>query len=137
MSTNALVPFTFNNTNLNTITIRGKHWTRAKEICQPLKYNRETGHVIRDHCSYENIRHKYELVSLADTSVQWPKNSQKYDIYINEEGMHELVLKSTMSNATDFAKQLGINIVDNKIISKEAETLSCILKAFKGENMKE
>ena len=127
----------FNSIKLFTVTINGKHWTRAKEICQSLKYHRETGHVIRDHCSCENIRHKYELVGLADTSVQWPKNSQKYDIYINEEGMHELVLKSTMSNATDFAKQLGINIVDNKIISKEAETLSCKLKAFKGENMKE
>ena len=135
--TSALVPFTFNSIKLFTVTINGKHWTRAKEICQSFKYHRETGHVIRDHCSCENIRHKYELVGLADTSVQWPKNSQKYEYYINEEVMHELVLKSTMSNATDFAKQLGINIVDNKIISKEAETLSCILKAFKGENMKE
>ena len=35
------------------------------------------------------------------------------------------------------AKELGINIVDNKIISKEAETLNCILKAFKGHDMRE
>ena len=127
----------FNSIKLFTVTINGKHWTRAKEICQSLKYHRETGHVIRDHCSCENIRHKYELVGLADTSVQWPKNSQKYDIYINEEGVHELVLKSTMSNATDFAKVFGINVHDHKYLSKERETLSYILTAFKGQEMKE
>ena len=79
------------------------------------------------------------MIVLADviTSVQWPVDSQKTDIYINEEGIHELVSKSTMSNATDFAKQLGINIVDNKYLSKERETLSYILTAFKGQEMKE
>ena len=127
----------FNSIKLFTVTINGKHWTRAKEICQSLKYHRETGHVIRDHCSCENIRQKYELVGLADTTVQWPKNSQKYDIYINEEGVHELVLKSTMSNATDFAKVFGINVHDHKYLSKERETLSYILTAFKGQEMKE
>ena len=58
-------------------------------------------------------------------------------LYINEEGMHELVLKSSMFNATDFAKAFGINIHDHKYLSKERETLSCILKAFKGQMMKE
>ena len=104
--TSALVSFTFNNTNLNTVTVNGKHWTRAKEICQSLKYHRETGHVIRDHCSCENIRHKYQLVSLADvaTPVQWPEDSQKYDLYINEEAMYELGFTSQQDKAKDFRK---------------------------------
>ena len=137
--TSALVPFTFNDTKLFTVTVDGKHWTRAKEICKALEYKKttKTGDVIRSNCSCENITQKCQLIGLADTSVQWPKNSQKYDIYINEEGVHELVLKSTMSNATDFAKQLGINIHDHKYLSKERETLSYILTVFKGENMKE
>ena len=137
--TSALVPFTFNNVKLFTVTINGKSWTRAKEICKALEYKKttKTGDVIRSNCSCENITQKCQLIGLADTSVQWPKNSQKYDIYINEEGVHELVLKSTMSNATDFAKQLGINIHDHKYLSKERETLSYILTVFKGENMKE
>ena len=33
--TSALVPFTFNDTKLFTVTVDGKHWTRAKEIARP------------------------------------------------------------------------------------------------------
>ena len=32
-----------------TVTVDGKHWTRAKEICKSLKYEKKTGNVIRDH----------------------------------------------------------------------------------------
>ena len=137
--TSALVPFTFNSIKLFTVTINGKHWSRAKEICQSLNYTKKTPDVIVDHVSLENRAYKYQLTVLADviTSVQWPIDSRKDEYYINEEGMHELVSKSTMSNATDFAKQLGINIVDNKYLSKERETLSYILMAFKGQEMKE
>ena len=67
----------------------------------------KTAHVIKDLCTAENIRQKDQLIGVVDTSVQWPADSQKYDLYINEEGMHELVLKSSMSNATDFAKVLS------------------------------
>ena len=42
-----------------------------------------------------------------------------------------------MSNATDFAKVFGINVHDHKYLSKERETLSYILTAFKGQEMKE
>ena len=102
----SLVPFKFNNTKLTTIKINGKHWTRAKEVCASLKYQRETGHVIRDHCDPENIRHKYELVSLADPDrpVEWPGDSQKYDIYINEEAMYELGFTSQQKKAKEFRK---------------------------------
>ena len=139
MSTNALVPFTFNDRKLFTLTIDGKSWTRGREPVQALGYSKhtKTAHVIKDLCTAENIRQKDQLIGVVDTSVQWPANSQKYDLYINEEGMHELVLKSSMFNATDFAKAFGINIHDHKYLSKERETLSCILKAFKGQEMKE
>ena len=40
--TSALVPFTFNSIKLFTVTINGKHWTRAKEICESLEYNKVT-----------------------------------------------------------------------------------------------
>ena len=138
--TSALVPFTFNDTKLFTVTVDGKHWTRGREPVRALGYNKvtsKTANIIRSHCSIENITQKDQLIGVVDTSVQWPANSQKYDLYINEEGMHELVLKSSMFNATDFAKAFGINIHDHKYLSKERETLSCILKAFKGQEMKE
>ena len=61
----SLVPFKFNNTKLVTITINGKHWTCAKEVCGGLEYEKKTGNVIRDHCSTENIRYKYELAGVT------------------------------------------------------------------------
>ena len=42
----SLVPFKFNNTKLVTITINGKHWTRARETCGGLEYEKKTGDVI-------------------------------------------------------------------------------------------
>ena len=44
-----LVPFKFNNTKLVTITINGKHWIRAKEICKALEYKRRAKDVLREH----------------------------------------------------------------------------------------
>ena len=43
-------------------------------------------------------------VSAAVRHVHWPKDSQKFDIYINEEGMYELLLSSQQSKAKEFRK---------------------------------
>ena len=107
MSTNALVPFTFNDRKLFTLTIDGKSWTRAKEICESLEYNKvtsKTANIIRAHCSIENITQKCQLIGVHEscTPVLWPADSQKYDLYINEQGMYELVFKSEQNLAKDF-----------------------------------
>ena len=131
--TSALVPFTFNNTNLNTVTVNGKHWTRAKEICKALEYKKttKTGDVIRSNCSCENITNKYQLSGLVfeTTPMKWPVDSQKTDIYINEEGMYELAFGSKQDKAKEFRKycfnamfpqirdhfeQLAINVKDRE-----------------------
>ena len=36
--TSALVPFTFNDTKLFTVTVDGKHWTRGREPVRALGY---------------------------------------------------------------------------------------------------
>ena len=36
--------------------------------------------------------------------VDWPKDLQKYDIYINEEGMYEVVFSSQQPKAKDFRR---------------------------------
>ena len=92
----SLVPFTFKNVELKVVTINDKPWTRAKEVCKALEYNKKTAHVIRAHCSRKNYAHKYDLTSVTTvvTPVNWPKDSQKYDLYINEEGMYELLFSS-------------------------------------------
>ena len=43
-------------------------------------------------------------VTAVGTPVDWPKNSQKYDIYTNEEGMYELLLSSQQPEAKDFRR---------------------------------
>ena len=121
----------FNSIKLFTVTINGKHWTRAKEICKSLKYEKKTGNVIRDHVSNENTRYKCDFISVPETGtpVLWPADSQKYDLYINEQGMYELVCKSEQNLAKDFQdycfnvmfpqirnhfEQLAINVKDRE-----------------------
>ena len=55
------VPFTFKNVELKVVTINGKPWTRAKEVCKALEYNKKTAHVVRVHVSVENYAHKCQL----------------------------------------------------------------------------
>ena len=56
-----------------------------------MEYNNKTAHVIRAHCSRKNYAQKYQMtgVCTANTLVNWPKDYQKYDLYLNEEGMCE------------------------------------------------
>ena len=43
-------------------------------------------------------------VSAVDKPVDWPKDSRKYDIYINEEGMYELLFSIQQPKAKEFRK---------------------------------
>ena len=43
-------------------------------------------------------------VHVACTPINWPKDSQKYDIYTNEEGMYELLFSSQQPKAKDFRR---------------------------------
>ena len=106
MSTNALVPFTFNSIKLFTVTINGKHWSRAKEICDALEYKRRTNDILRDHVSIENKHHRHDLDGYSDTEYPfvWPKHSQPDEYYINEEGLYELVFTSQQPKAKLFRK---------------------------------
>ena len=68
--TSALVPFTFNNTKLFTVTVDGKHWTRGREPVRALGYNKltsKTANIIRAHCSIENITQKCQLIGSPNT----------------------------------------------------------------------
>ena len=54
----SLVPFTLKNVELKVVTINGKPWTRAKEVCKALEYSGSINHVIKVHCSRENYAQK-------------------------------------------------------------------------------
>ena len=66
----------------------------------------KTANVTREHCSPENVAHKWQLtgVPAAGTPLNWPKDSQKHDLYLNEEGMYELLFTSQQKLAKAFRK---------------------------------
>ena len=101
-----LVPFTFKNVEFKVVTVNGKPWTRAKEVCKALEYSRRINHVIKDHCTLENYAQKYDLTrgSAANPVFNWPSDSRKNDYYLNEEGMYELVFSSQQPLAKKFRK---------------------------------
>ena len=56
---------------------------------------KKTADIIKVFCSKENFARKYQLRSVACTPIIWPGwDSHKLDLYINEEGMRELLVGS-------------------------------------------
>ena len=98
--------FTFNVVELCVVTINEKPWRRAREVCRALKYNKKTANIVKNHCSKENYAKKYQLsgVPATVTPVDWRKDPQKFDIYINNEGMYELLFSSQQPKAKEFRK---------------------------------
>ena len=102
----SLVLFTFNEVALQVFSINGKERCKTNEVCKALEYQRQTAKFIKDHCSGENSAHKYELSgrSATEPPVNWPSDSQKYDPYVIEEGLYELVFSSQQPLAKTFRK---------------------------------
>ena len=98
--------FTFNTVRLYVVTINDKPWIRAREVCRALKFEKAARWVVRDHCTSKNIQHKNQLVVVPSTSttVNCPRNSQKLDLYINEEWMYELLFSSQQPKTKDFRR---------------------------------
>ena len=100
------MPFTFNAVGLCVVTLNEKTWTRVREVCKALEYNKKTNHVIKAYVSPENYAQKYQISSVptAVMPINWPKDLQKYYIYITEEGMYELLFSSQQPNAKEFRR---------------------------------
>ena len=83
------------------MTISEKPWT---QVCKALKYEKAARRVVRHHFTTENIQHKHQLVVVptVGTTVHWLRDSQKLDLYINEKGIHELLLSSQQQKTKDF-----------------------------------
>ena len=103
------MPFFFNAVDLCVVTINEKPWTRAREVCRGLGHDAKkskTANIIMVHCSPKNFTQKYQMSSVhaASTPINWPKDLQKYNIYISKEGMYEIVFSSQQTKAKDFRK---------------------------------
>ena len=46
----SLIPFTFNKVALQVVTVDGKEWAQAKEVCKVLEYKKDISDVIPRHC---------------------------------------------------------------------------------------
>ena len=86
--------------------INEKPWTRAREVRRALEYNKKTADIVKLFCSRENYAQKYQMsgVTVAGKPVDWPKDSQKNDIYMNEKGMYEIVFSNQQPKAKDFRR---------------------------------
>ena len=100
------MPFSFNAVELCVVTINEKPWTRTKEVCRALEYNKKTADIVKAFSSQEYYVQKYQMSDFktAGKPVDWPKDSQKYDNYTNEEGVYELLFSSQQPKAKDFRR---------------------------------
>ena len=105
------MPFSFNSVELCIVTINEKPWTRAREVCRALGYGKtiKTAHVVKAPVSPENYAHvsgNWAMCLLqAYQSIGWPNDSQKYDIYTNEEEMYELLRKGYTTSSFQVNRQ--------------------------------
>ena len=124
--------FFFNTVELCVVTINEKPWTRAREVRRALEYNKKTADIVKAFCSPEYYAQKYEIsgFTAAGKPVNWPKDSQKCNIYINEEGMYEIVFSNQKPKAKDFRRHC-CNVLfphfhqrfTNKIQEKHQQTI--------------
>ena len=63
-------------------------------MCRALEYNKKTADIVKAFCTRENYTHKWQLnkFPVAGNFMDWPKDWQKDDYYISEEGMYELLI---------------------------------------------
>ena len=71
----SVMPFSFNAVELCVVTINEKSWTRAREVCKALEYNKKRTHFIKPHVSPENYAQKCHLGSVH-ALINWPKYSR-------------------------------------------------------------
>ena len=148
----SVLPFDFNAVEMYVVTINEKPWTRAREVCKALRYEKAARRVVRHHYTRENIKHKHQLevVRAVASTVNWPRDSQKLDLYISEEGMYELLFSRQQPKAKDFRRhccnllfphvwqQLTNKMKEEhqQAIEKKMQHLHCLIMTEKMVNMK-
>ena len=84
------------------------------------------------------LRTREQLSTCNISGWKGDSNSKsKTDIFLSVNGVRTILLNSRKPKAIELAKELGITVHDHKYLKKETETMSYILKAFKGEDMRD
>ena len=84
----SVMPFVFNAVELCVVTINEKSWVRAREVFRALEYDTKT--------------------SKAANIIKAHVSPEKFDIYINKEGMYELLFSSQKPKAKNFRRHCFI-----------------------------
>lgn len=118
------------NNNILRIIKTDNIWFCGKDIGSLLKY-KDTRRAL-DHANEIN---KMTLSNLKKTFNLKNIKDRGNLIYVDLNGMHMILLKSNSCKVLDIAKDFNINIINNKIPSKEAQTINYILTSFSSERM--
>jgi len=86
------------------------------------------------HMSINEFDKKDEIRTMKITDSIGRK--QKVNM-LTKNGVCKLLCKSRKTGAIDISKQLGINVYNHKYECKETESITMILKTFKGEKMEQ
>ena len=115
---------------LYVVTIK-KLWSLAREVYNALGYSEKSKieAITKEYCSQEKFTHKYQMsrVRAVWATVNWPKVSQKCDLYLNKGGIYELLFLSQQAKLKHLRRHTAIFLMFNsslkgrcrKIISKQ------------------
>ncbi len=100
--------------------VNGEKWYKAKAAAAKLGY-KDTKKAIQDLVSKPNKR-SFRSLCATTTGIDI---SSLNALYLNEDGIHELIMKSRMPNAVAVAKEYNIT-VEKKYLRKEIEIESFV-----------
>jgi very-short-patch-repair endonuclease len=118
------ITFTFQNSDhkVHQVSLDGIPWFRGKDVALLLGYS-NTKQAILTHVDDDDKRPLCEVCSSC-LAVGAQRNEMN-TIYINEAGVRRLVVKSQKPQASELAKQLGIN-EETRYLRKETEIVGFI-----------
>ena len=98
---------------IETLVIDGVTWYKGKSVAQQLGYQ-STSHTIKVNVDVLNKKRFEDLVE-TDKSHDY---NQRNTIFINEDGLNSLIMKSDKPKSIDVAKEMGIKS-EMKYLRKE------------------
>ena len=129
----------FGNNNIDIIICNNESWFCGNDIATILNY-RDKDDAIRKHIDYLYKMKLVDLYSSMDRKPLGLKKNEKNKIYINRNGLIQLLTCSKMPNKSDFIRwckdKFDINYDIITRLYKEQETIGQIIKLFDYKNPK-
>ena len=132
MSVSIIHQFSFNSTCVRPVNVNGEECLLSRDVYDAVGYDEQSG----VQAIQRLVPKKYRL-RFGDLCVDL-KNKQLHHntVLLKEAGLRLFLTRCKKPEAVEFARSLGINIENSLCMSKEQDTLSCIMKAFDEEEMK-